>query len=172
MPFYILIGLLATACLIATLFLSALVFAVFQGAPFVSTTPHRLQTILKFAAIKPGAKVVDLGSGKGHVVIAAAYEGAEAHGYEVNPWLVVWSRWMIRREGLQGKAFIHWQSFWNVSLKEFDTIIVYGIPYIMDRLEEKLRTDTKKGATIISNAFPLPHHKPETEHDSIFYYRL
>lgn len=73
----------------------------FFNAPYAPSVKNRLDAMLDLANIQPGDKAVDLGSGDGRVVIAMAQAGAEAHGYEINPWLVLWSRYAIRRAGLK-----------------------------------------------------------------------
>jgi hypothetical protein len=44
------------------------------------------------AHLPPGKLVADLGSGDGRLVIALAKSGLKATGYELNPWLVWYSR--------------------------------------------------------------------------------
>ena len=49
-----------------------------------------------FRSIQPiPRRVADLGSGDGRVVIALAKEGVHASGYELNPWLVWYSRYAV-----------------------------------------------------------------------------
>ena len=108
---------------------------IIRGAIYFPTTPHGVSVMLKLADIKPGEKIVDLGSGDGRILIAAAKMGADAVGYEINPVLVRQSRRAIARAGI--RAVVHWESFWNVDLSEFDVVIVYGIPYIMQAYREE-----------------------------------
>jgi Xaa-Pro aminopeptidase len=63
-----------------------------RGAPFVLTGSRTVKTMTALANIQPGEKAADLGSGDGRILIAIARAGAEAHGYEINPFLVLWSR--------------------------------------------------------------------------------
>ena len=51
----------------------------------------------------PGADVlrmVDMGSGDGRICIEAARRGIYAEGIEMNPWLVLWSKYWAWSEGL------------------------------------------------------------------------
>lgn len=74
------------------------------GVPFNPTETKRLQTILRHLpavnTASKGRRVVDLGSGDGRVVVAAAQAGHEAVGYEFNPWLVLYSRFLAVRTGV------------------------------------------------------------------------
>ena len=127
------------------------------GAIYFPTTSHNVAVIKKFADIHPADNIADLGSGDGRIVIALAKAGAEAHGYEINPLLVIHSREAIRKAGLNGKAIIHRQSFWKANFSPYDTVIVYGFPHIMRPLEKKFLRELAPGTKVISNVYQFPH---------------
>src|SRR5882672_3428464 len=86
------------ALLVAEFNLVFLVLPVFlarRGAPYVPSRKDSIKKMLVLANLKPGDKVVDLGSGDGRIVIAFARNGIDAHGYEISPALVLWSKLMI-----------------------------------------------------------------------------
>jgi len=144
---------------------------IFWGAIFVSSKEEKIKKIIELAEIKSGEKAADLGAGDGRLVIALAKKGAEAHGYEINPLLVWQARRNINKAGLGGKAFIHWKNFWREDLSRFDIIIVYGIGYIMKKLEEKLRKELKNNARVVSNAFCFPTWPQIKKEDGVYLYR-
>lgn len=148
------------------LFFYALIF----GAPYVPIPKYGLEKMIEFAAIKPGQKAVDLGSGDGRIMIAMAKAGAIVHGYEVNPVLVWWTKWKIKKEGLEGKAFVHLKSFWNEDLSSFDIVTLFGIRKIMPRLEKKLDKELKPGAKIISFGFTFPGWQHLKKEQAAFLY--
>lgn len=139
------------------LFFVYLLFPSIHGAPFVSTDDATAWEMVKLADIKQGDRVADLGAGDGCLVIACARAGAEAHGFEINPFLVLTARRNIKRAGLAGKAFVHRKNFWREDLSGFNVITMYGITYIMKGLEEKLQRELKQGARVVSNYFTFPH---------------
>ena len=47
------------------------------------TTALALRQILEWAGLKPPARILDLGSGRGLVVLASLLQGFEAHGIEL-----------------------------------------------------------------------------------------
>jgi len=143
-----------------------------QGAPFAPTSPRRVAKMVRLAEVKPGDRAADLGAGDGRIVIALARAGAEAHGYETNPLLILIARLRVRRHGLLGCAFIHRQSFWKVELHNFNVITVFGIGYIMDRLGDKLKQELKPGARVVSNHFSLPGWHPAKAEDGILLYQV
>jgi ribosomal protein L11 methylase PrmA len=151
--------------------LVAYYLGIFRGAPFVPTFRNSLGKMIVAAKIQPGEKLADLGSGDGRIVIAAAKNGAQAHGYEINPVLVWYSRWQISQAGLSGKAFVHWKSFWKADLSEYQIVTVFGITSIMKDLEAKLKAELKPGSRVVSNIFQFPNWEGEKT-DSVFVYRI
>jgi SAM-dependent methyltransferase len=143
---------------------------IIRGAIYFPTTPRGTKNMMKLAEVGPGQSVVDLGSGDGRIVIACAELGARAVGYEINPILARRSRDRVKKVGLEKLASIYWESFWRVDLSEFDTIIVYGIPYIMADLQKKFARELKPGTKILSNAFPFPGWKPIASEGKIHLY--
>lgn len=156
----------------ATVLLGSIVMLVwlYRGAFYVPTKRKYVPRIITMLDPKPGEKVVDLGSGDGRLLIALAEAGAEAHGYEHNPLLVARSRALCRKRGLEKKAFVHMENFWNADLSSFDGAIIYGIPYIMARLEKKLRAELHPGARVVSNAFKFPSWKPAAKDRGVYLY--
>jgi len=138
--------------------------------PFVPSSPDRLTVMLELAAVQPGQKTADLGSGDGRVVIAMAKAGAEAHGFEINPKLITEARENIAEEGLENKAFIHDMNFWDCDLSQYDIVSVYGITSIMERLEKKCLAEMKTGAKVVSNYFTFPNWTPSLVKEKVYLY--
>ncbi len=165
-----------TTILIIVLTLNILVLVTFGamvwGAPYVPSQSASVEKMMAIAEIKPGEKTADLGSGDGRVVIAMAQRGAEAHGFENNPVLVLVARRNIRKAGLSGKAFIHWKNFWHADFSQFDAMSVYAMPYIMGRLYRKMKHEMRPGSRIISNAFEFKNETPLKKEKGIYLYTL
>ena len=68
--------------------------------PFVVTPMPIVEAMLELAAVKPGERLIDLGSGDGRIVLAAARRGAEAIGVEIDAELVERARRRAELEGL------------------------------------------------------------------------
>lgn len=130
------------------------------GAVYYPTKWDCVEAMVRIARVRPGERMADVGSGDGRILIAFAKAGAEAHGFEINPYLVWRSRRAIRRARLEGKAFVHWRSFWRVDLAPFDVVVVYGIPYIMASLARKFVRELAPGSRVISNVFAFPRWRP------------
>jgi hypothetical protein len=104
-------------------------------------------------------------------LIALAKKGVEAHGYEINPLLVLWSYILIWRAGVWGKAHPHFGSFFSADISSYDVITIFVVPYIMRRVEKKVMHEAKDGARIIVESFPFPTVKPLKKTKSVYLYK-
>jgi len=142
---------------------------ILMGAPFVKSNDGAVKTMVEFADIRFGQKTVDLGSGDGNIVVAFAKKGAVATGYELSPLLVLLSKLKARK---MKRVHINKQSLWNADFSKYDTITLFGVGYIMEMIEKKLRKEARSGTKFISNRFPLPNTKHVTKKDGVFLYKL
>jgi hypothetical protein len=147
-------------------------FPLGRGAIYDPSSQEETRVMAELAEVRPGMKVADLGSGDGRVVMALALRGAEAHGYEVNPILVLVSRRNIRRQGLTGSAFIHWSNFWRKNLSRYDLVTVFQVGFVMARLESKLKRELAPGACVISHYWRFPSLRPERSRGNIYRYKI
>lgn len=141
------------------------------GAPYEGTANKKIQDIIKLANPKKGDKIVDLGSGDGRIVIAFAKLGIEAHGYEINPLLVLASKYKIKKLKLT-KAFIHWKSFWQISLEKYDIIILFQYKTLMQKLKTKLKKELKKPTKIISYHWKFREWKISKNIGDVYLYKI
>lgn len=158
------------------LFLLALLLVLpvwlWRGAPFVPTDPGKINRLVRLARVKPGERAADLGSGDGRLVIALAQAGATAHGLEANPFLVWWSRYLIRRLGLHERASVVQKNFWHCDLAPYSLVVVFGVGgKMMAELERKLELELAPGARVISNGFPFPTWPVAARDGSLYLYR-
>ncbi|XP_011385235.2 protein FAM173B [Pteropus vampyrus] len=108
-------GALVAVYAVATPFITPALRAV--CVPFVPATAKQVENVLKALRSRRGP-LVDVGSGDGRIVIAAAKEGFVAAGYELNPWLVWYSRYRAWREGVQDLATFYISDLWKVCKAE------------------------------------------------------
>ncbi|MCL4398103.1 class I SAM-dependent methyltransferase [Patescibacteria group bacterium] len=138
-------------------------YSIIWGAPYVSSTDNRVRKMVAMLGLKKGARVADLGAGNGIIVRELLAKGYDAYGYEISPWLV----W---RSGLRNRIFL--QDYWRADLSGYQAITVYGIPYIMKRLEKKLWKELPKGTKIVSSSFKFPGKKPIKENGFVYLYKI
>ena len=142
----------------------------FWGAINVPTTEKRVSQMINLLDLSLAKKAVDLGAGDGRLIIALAEKGIEAHGFEINPFLVSEAQKKIKEAGLEERAFMHFKNLWNENLEEFDVVVVYGMWHMMKKLEKKLDKELKPGAIVVSNYFTFPKWPHVKEEDKIYLY--
>ena len=140
--------------------------------PFVTTSTDHIKTILEFADVQPGMKIVDLGSGDGRMMLEFAKHGAVVTGYEIKPELVEKSKKRIKESGLETTAHVYLQDFWNIDLSSFNLVYIYGMDSILGRLEKKLENELRPGTKVISNIFRFPHWKVKKAKNFVNLYRV
>jgi len=125
-----------------------------KDVPWVPTPDVLVDTMLEMAAVTAADRVIDLGSGDGRMVIAAAKLGARAVGLELEESLVALS---TRRAAEAGVADL--TEFVATDLFEFDlsqatVITMFLLPDINYRLRPTLFA-LKPGTRIVSNTWDL-----------------
>jgi cyclopropane fatty-acyl-phospholipid synthase-like methyltransferase len=129
------------------------------GAFYYPTTDSDVKKMLKLSKLTPKDTLIDIGSGDGRILIAAARLGATSIGYEISPFLVRRSRRLIRQAKLEKLATVHWKSFWKADFSQATVITVYLFPHLMERLQRLLETKIKKSVKLITNAYPFTQLK-------------
>lgn len=162
--------LLELLILIFLLYIIALLsYSMMFGAPFTAIGKVRMDTMLTLLKIQRGKRLLDIGSGDGRIVIAAAKKGAIAYGYEINPVLVALSRFRVKQVH-QKQANIVLRDYWKCDFSKFDYICVWGVGHIMGRLERKLREELPPNAKVVSNHFTFPNWKYTKKKNDVYLY--
>ncbi len=125
------------------------------GAPFLPARRRDVEDAITIAALTPQDVVIDLGSGDGRFLVAAATQGARVIGYELNPFLVWFSRFKLRAFK---DAKVYRQNFFEADLAKVTVIFVFQMGHVMPRLAEKIRSEAPR-AKLISVAFDLPDYE-------------
>lgn len=154
--------------LLLALLIFFLVLAFLTGAPYVPSTNSVAQSMIELANIKKGMTVYDLGSGDGKLLLLAAKKGAHAIGIEINPFLVLLSRFRAFGKNIT----VRWGSFWHTDLSDGDILFIYLLPWRMEKLAALLKEKAKPGALVVSNSFIFPDWKiirqDKTNHVYVF----
>lgn len=139
------------------------------GAPYIPSLKKQRENAVDLLNLKKGQIFVDLGSGDGSTLAYAASKGLSAVGYEINPFLVIFSWLRTRRFGRRVK--IKWQNFWNADLSNADGVFVFLIGHYMKKLDKLLLKNSKgHQLKVVSNAFQVPGKKHIKKTGSLFLY--
>jgi SAM-dependent methyltransferase len=149
----------AAALMPALLLVPAIAFA---QAPFVPTPPEVVERMLTLAKVGASDYVIDLGSGDGRVVRAAAGRfGARGFGVELDAELVERSRELARREGVADKVAFMAQDLFQTDLSEATVVTMYLLPAINLKLRPRLLAQLRPGTRIVSHDFDLGDWPPD-----------
>jgi SAM-dependent methyltransferase len=113
-----------------------------------------VEKLLDMAKVTPKDYVVDLGSGDGRNVIAAAKRGVRAHGIEYNPDLVELSRKWAAKEGVSNRATFAAGDLFKSDFSKATVVILFLLPEMNVKLRPKL-LDLKPGTRIVANTFAI-----------------
>ena len=128
---------------------------------WVPTPEALVERMLKMARVGPKDYVIDLGSGDGRTVIAAAQKfGARAMGIEYNPEMVDLSIKNAEKVGLGDKVKFIKADIFETSFNDATVITMYLLPSLNVKLRPKL-LDMRPGTRIVSHAFTMEDWQPD-----------
>ncbi|HME18226.1 MAG TPA: methyltransferase domain-containing protein [Nitrososphaerales archaeon] len=130
--------------------------------PFVPTPEDIISTMLTLASVMPGETVLDLGSGDGRMVIAAARDfHARVVGVEVRRRLVIECRRKVKEMGLSHQVVILCRNFKTISLRKADVLAMYLSSYTLNLMAPKFLKELRPGVRIVNFDYPIPGWVPE-----------
>jgi hypothetical protein len=157
------------ALLIVLAVVLSLGFVVFFGPPYLPTKRRNMDTALDMLQLQAGETMLELGSGDGRVLVAAAKRGIKVVGIELSPLLVIVSWLRTRRYRKQVR--IIWGNYFVVSWPPAEAIFTFMIPRQMPRLDTRIeRWRQGRSVRLSSFAFSIPGKKPAVVRDGVFLY--
>ena len=132
--------------------------------PYVPTPQVVVNRMLELAEIKPGDRVIDLGSGDGRIMITAAQKyGARGFGVELNPRLVQSSNEEAGRAGVADRVKFLQQDLFKTDFREADVLTLYLLPDVNMVLRPKILAELKAGTRVVSHDYGMGLWRPEVE---------
>lgn len=123
--------------------------------PFVPTPYEVIEDMLRFAELKKGDILYDLGCGDGRIVIEAARRaGVRAVGIDIDPQRIKESRENARMAGVDHLVEFRRADIFQSDFSEATLITMYLLPDVNLRLRPALLS-LKPGTRIISHQFDL-----------------
>jgi len=128
---------------------------------WVPTPEDLVERMLRMAQTTPNDFVVDLGSGDGRTVIAAAKKfGARSMGVEYNPDMVDLSNRNATREGVSAKAKFVRGDIFETDFSQATVITMYLLPGLNVKLRPRI-LDMKPGTRVVSHQFNMEDWQPD-----------
>jgi phospholipid N-methyltransferase len=127
---------------------------------WVPTPDETIAAMLDMAKVTSNDYVIDLGSGDGRIVIAAAKRGARALGIEYNLDMVELSRSNAQKEGVTAKATFEHGDIFERDFSQATVLTMYLLPDLNMKLRPKI-LEMKPGTRVVTNSFTMDDWEPD-----------
>ena len=130
--------------------------------PYVETRRTMVDTMLDMAEVEEGDNVIDLGTGDGRILLAAAEDyGARGTGVDLDPTLVEEARGNAERRGVSGRVTFREEDLFDTPLGDADVVTMFLLPEVNLRLRPRLLEQLRPGTRIVSNRFDMGDWRPD-----------
>jgi SAM-dependent methyltransferase len=123
--------------------------------PYVPTPHLVVEVMLDVAGVGPGDYVIDLGSGDGRIVIAAAQRGAFGHGIDLNPVRVKEAEQNAVSAGVSDRVMFLEGDLFDADISRATVITMYLFQRVNLRLKPVLFKQLKPGTRIVSHYYHM-----------------
>ena len=129
--------------------------------PYLGTRPEIVAEMLEMAAVGSGDRVLDLGTGDGRILIAAARRGASGTGVDIDPVLIGEARASAIRAGVGDRTRFVAQDLFVTPLAHHTVVTMFLLPSVNLRLRPRLLRELAPGTRIVSHAFDMADWPPD-----------
>jgi SAM-dependent methyltransferase len=145
-----------------------------KDVPYVPTPNDVVEKMLEVANVGPGDYVIDLGSGDGRIVIAAAKRGAFAHGVDIDPQRITEARANAKTAGVTDKVVFVQGNIFETDFSQASVVTMYLLNSVNLKLRPKILETLKPGTRIVSHSFNMNDWKADNQasvnHSNIYYW--
>ena len=127
---------------------------------WVPTPQALVNKMLDMAQVTPQDFLIDLGSGDGRTVIAAAKRGLRAQGIEYNPDMVELARRNAAAEGVAQRTTFEQADLFESDFSKAQVITMFLLPQINLKLRPTI-LNMRPGTRIVSNSFTMEEWQPD-----------
>lgn len=143
--------------------MAAAVQAQAVDVPYVPTPWNVVDAMLKIASVGGADYLIDLGSGDGRIVIAAAKRyGTRGLGVDLDSGLVGTAQREARRQGVGDKVAFRAENLFITDISQATVITMYLWQPVNEKLRPQLLT-LRPGTRIVSHDFDLGDWKPDDQ---------
>jgi SAM-dependent methyltransferase len=142
-------------------------FVPVEGQPgkdvvWVPTPPETVEQMMEMAQVTANDFVIDLGSGDGRNVIAAAKRGARGLGIEYNPDMVALSQRNAAAEGVADRARFVQGDMYAADFSEATVLALFLLPTNLLELRDAIFA-LQPGARVVLNTFAIQDWTPDEQ---------
>jgi predicted RNA methylase len=129
---------------------------------WVPSPPETVEKMMEVGQIGPNDFVVDLGSGDGRNVIAAAKRGARGLGVEYNNDMVELSKRIAAKEGVGDRAQFVQGDMYEADFSKATALVLFLLPSNLLVLRDKI-LDLQPGTRVVLNTFGIQDWTPDEQ---------
>jgi hypothetical protein len=130
--------------------------------PYIPSTEVAVEEMLRLAGVTHRDVVVDLGSGDGRIVIAAArHLGASGFGIEIDPKLVALARSNAQKAGVADRVQFYAQDALHADVSRATVVTMYLLTWLVEKLKPKLLKELRPGTRIVAHDFGFEDWPPD-----------
>ena len=127
---------------------------------WVPTPDAMVESMLDMAEVTPQDFLMDLGSGDGRTVIAAAKRGLRAKGIEYNADMVALARRNAAAAGVSDRAQFEEADLFETNLSQAQVLTMFLLPQINMKLRPAI-LNMAPGTRVVSNSFLMEDWRPD-----------
>lgn len=123
--------------------------------PYVPTPQPVVERMLEMALVDSSDYVIDLGSGDGRIVIAAARRGAAGHGIDLDPDRIQEARKNARQADMDDRILFFQEDIFETDFSQASVITMYLLSSVNIKLRPRLLEELRPGTRVVSHSFDM-----------------
>lgn len=124
--------------------------------PYAGTRPEVVARMLQMASFGPRDRVIDLGTGDGRILIAAARDfGASGLGVDLDPVLIRQAQAEARRAGVANRTEFRVEDLFKTPLRDATVLAMFLLPEVNLKLRARILAEMRPGSRVVSHAFDM-----------------
>lgn len=131
--------------------------------PYVPTPQDVVERMLDLTDVNSSDYVIDLGSGDGRIVIAAAKRGATGHGIDLDPQRISEARSNAVENGVDDQIMFMQGDLFETDFSEASVITMYLLPSVNRELRPVILEELQPGTRIVSHSFDMGDWEADRE---------
>ena len=135
-----------------------------EEVPYIKSPQAVVDKMLDLAQVGPDDYLIDLGSGDGRIVIAAAKKrGARGFGVELDPNLVEASNAAARKAGVAARAQFFARDLFETDISQATVLTMYLLPEVNLKLRPRILRQLKPGTRVLSHDWDMGEWQPDAQ---------
>jgi len=130
---------------------------------FVGSDPKNVERMVKLAGMRDGDVAIDLGSGDGRIVIAAAqaHPGSRGIGVDIDAKLVAQAAQNAQKAGVGERVQFFHRNVFDADLSKVDVIYMWLFPELMRLMRVKILDEARPGTRVVAALWDMGSWKPD-----------